>query len=134
LQQIVGLTFLLFVITFLTFKFTKYSNQITDMTAIVIFPILMLSVAGFACWLLTVIPSTDESVKSQIHHVLEEATFQCNINSKSKSKPQPELLSLQYIEEEKRRKRRKSTKFIQVSMIASAVPPSGDHHHDTRLL
>jgi len=111
LQRALGGLFLVFAIAYTAVKLSNLTANEIDMTAFVLFPMLMLVVVGSACWLLRVLPQTDNLVMERIERVLEGATQQINEHM------QQTVISMEYQEDEVRTENGKSVKWIQIRIL-----------------
>eukprot|EP00526_Cylindrotheca_closterium_P023150 CAMPEP_0113611346 /NCGR_PEP_ID=MMETSP0017_2-20120614/5507_1 /TAXON_ID=2856 /ORGANISM="Cylindrotheca closterium" /LENGTH=167 /DNA_ID=CAMNT_0000520287 /DNA_START=152 /DNA_END=651 /DNA_ORIENTATION=+ /assembly_acc=CAM_ASM_000147 len=111
IARALGGLFLAFAIAYTTVKVSNLSANLIDMMAYVLFPMLMLVVAGATCWLLRVLPKTNGLVMERIEGVLEGATQQIN------ERMQHTTIRMEYQEDEKHRSNGKSVKWIQVRSV-----------------
>lgn len=98
----------MFAIAYTAVKLSNLTANEIDMTAFVLFPMLMLVVVGSTCWLLRVLPQTDNLVMERIERVLEGATQQINEHM------QQTVISMEYQEDEVHTDNGKSVKWIRI--------------------
>ena len=101
----------MFAIAYTTLRLFNHTADEADTAAYVLFPILMMVVVCATCWLLRVLPKTNNHVMERIEGVLERATTEINQHM------QRTTISMKYQEDEKHSTQGKSTKWVQVGIV-----------------
>ncbi|CAJ1903128.1 unnamed protein product [Cylindrotheca closterium] len=127
IARALGGMFLVFVIVYTAVKVTNLTAAEVDITAYVLFPMLMFVVAGSTCWLIRVLPQTNGLVVERIERALEGATNQVNEHM------QHTRIAMEYQEDEVNRSNGKSIKWIQIRIVnehGEVIQTEEDHHEE----